>query len=85
MKLPPSFAKILKNEFKNLISSQDWFSHLLNGRLDKFEQSLYKQFMDESAPKSRFFEIAWKVAKYYSGYMLSVQLLSPLRKVEFLK
>ena len=28
----------------------------------------------ESAPKSRFFEIAWKVAKYYSGYMLSVQL-----------
>jgi len=26
--------------------------------------------------KVGFFEIAWKVAKYYSGYMLSVQAFS---------
>ena len=37
----------------------------------------------ESTPKSRFFEIAGKDAKFYFGSMYSVQLLSLLRKVQF--
>ena len=35
----------------------------------------------ESAPKSRVFEMVGKIAKFYSGGMYSVQLLSLLRKV----
>lgn len=46
MKLPPSSAKILKNEFENLISFQDWLSLLSDGHLDEFEQLLYEKFMN---------------------------------------
>lgn len=46
MKLPPSSAKILKKEFKNLISSPDWLFLLYEGHLDEFERLLYKKFMN---------------------------------------
>lgn len=46
MQLPPSSAKILKNEFENLISVQDWLSLLSEGHLDEFEQLLYEKFMN---------------------------------------
>lgn len=46
MKLPPSSAKILKKEFANLISVQDWLFLLSDGHLDDFERLLYEKFMN---------------------------------------